>query len=147
MYLILPLAAVAMAMPLLAAPANEVATRVQGYKALGAAYKTVSDGLRRGSPDLAAMRAAARAIRASARQQYSWYPASSAPGKGVKTAAKPQIWANRAAFRAAQDKFAQRAEAFEKAAATGDVAAMRSASRLLGASCKGCHDEFRVEND
>lgn len=121
--------------------------RVQGYKTLGTAYKTVSDGLRRGSPDIAAMHAAARTIRASARQQYNWYPATSAPKKGLKTAAKPEIWSNRTAFRAAQDKFAARAEAFEKAAASGDVAAMRSASRLVGASCKGCHDQFRVESD
>lgn len=145
--LLLPAAALAAAIPLVAAKPDGVAVRIQGYKALGAAYKTVSDGLRRGSPDIAAMRAAARTISKAARDQYGWYPPTSAPGKGAKTAAKAEIWRNRAGFRAQQDKFASLAQAFEKAAASGDVAAMRSASRTLGATCKGCHDQFRIEQD
>jgi cytochrome c556 len=145
--LVLPVVALTVAVPLLATPSSDVAARVQGYRALGDAYKTASDGLRRGSPDIKAMRSAAKTISSSARQQFGWYPASSAPQRGIKTAAKPEIWKNPTAFRAAQDKFAAKAVAFEKAVATGDVAAMRSASRLLGASCKGCHDDFRVERD
>lgn len=143
----LPATFLAMSMPLLASQASDIAARVKGYRALGEAYKRVNDGLRRGSPDLGALRTAARTIRRSSQLQYDWFPAGTGPGGGPRTAARADIWTNRAAFRAAQDKFAARAKAFENAVATGDVGTIRTASRTLGAACKGCHDAFRVERD
>lgn len=135
------------AVPLLASITSDIEHRVEKYKLLGKVYKNVTDDLRRGSPDMANLRVNARTIRLASELQYKWYPKNSGPGRGAETAAKAAIWSDQTAFRSAQDTFADRAKAFEKAVATGDIAAMRSASRQLGASCKSCHDKFREERD
>lgn len=131
--------------PLLAAPADAVRVRVAGYRELGAAFKAVNDGLRAPSPDKAKLQASARTIRTAAARQYQWFPKGSGPQPGVKTAAKPAIWTDPGRFKQAQDAFAAKAVAFERVVASGDVAALRTASRGLGAACKGCHDQFRAE--
>lgn len=136
-----------LAAPLIATPADQVRTRVEGYKALGAAFKAVNDGLRAPAPPAAAMQNAARQIRDAATRQYTWYPAGSGPQSGVKTAAKPGIWAQAPRFRQLQDGFAGQSAALQRAVGTGDANAMRAAARSLGGSCKACHDEFRVPKD
>lgn len=142
---LVPLAFAGLAAPLWAAPADQIRTRVNGYRDLGEAFKAVNDGLRSPSPQRASLQAAARRIRNAAAQQYKWFPAKSGPQSGVKTAAKPEIWGQAARFRQSQNAFAAQAAAFERAVSGGDVAAMRKASRSLGATCKGCHDQFRSE--
>lgn len=139
--------AVALLSPTFAAgaPSNAVALRVAGYKDLGAAFKGVNDELRRGS--IGQMPGLAKRISAAAKSQYRWYPAGSGPSKGIKTAAKPDIWSKPSAFKAAQDRFAAQAKAFQTVAGGKDAAAIRSAARQLGATCKACHDSFRVEAD
>lgn len=145
--LVAPALALIAGMPLLASTASDIAVRADKYKILGNVYKDVTDDLRRGSPSMSDMRTNAYTIRRASELQYDWFPAGSGPGRGVDTAARAEIWTNRAGFRAAQDRFASRAVAFEEAVASGDLDAMRSASRLLGASCKACHDDFREERD
>lgn len=140
-------AAALAATPLLAAPADQIRARIAGYRDLGEAFKAVNDGLRRGGLAPANMVRLADRITASSRAQYGWFPAGSGAARGVKTAAKPEVWSRAAEFRAAQDRFAQQAQAFRRVAASGDAAALRTASRQLGASCKSCHDTFRIEND
>jgi cytochrome c556 len=76
-----------------------------------------------------------------------WFPAGSGPQPGVKTAAKPEIWTKPADFRRAQDAFIAQAAAFQNTANGGDVDAIRAGVRSLGATCKGCHDQFRVPKD
>jgi cytochrome c556 len=90
---------------------------------------------------------AARQIRNASNAMRNWFPAGSGPQPGVKTAAKPEIWTQAAAFRQKQDAFAAQAVAFQNAANSGNVDAIRAASRSLGATCKGCHDQFRVPKD
>ena len=133
-----------LAAPLLAAPADQIRTRVAGFRELGAAFKAVNDGLRAPQPQTMLIQISARQIRSAANQQYAWFPAGSGPQAGVKTAAKPEIWAQGARFKQLQDGFAAQAAAFQQAAGTGNVAAMRTAARSLGASCKACHDQFKV---
>lgn len=144
---IMAISLAAVASVAMAAPADQVKTRVAGYKALGAAYKTVNDSLRGSSPNGPAIQRAAGQIRTAAREQYKWFPAGSGPQAGVKTAAEPAIWTKAPQFRAAQDAFARQAEAFQKVAATNDFSAIKAESRKLGATCKGCHDNFRAEDD
>lgn len=131
--------------PLLAAPADQVRARVEGYRDLGKQFKAINDGLRAPSPQGAALRASVQKIRQSAVQQYNWFPAGSGPRSGVKTAARAEIWAKTGQFRQSQDAFAAQAAVLERAVNGGDVATMRSAARNLGATCKGCHDQFRLE--
>lgn len=133
------------AAPLLAAPADTVRTRIAGLRELGAAFKNVNDGLRGGEPQIIMIQQSAREIRNAARAQYQWFPAGTGPNPAWKTAAMPEIWAQAARFRTAQDNFAQQAEAFQRAATSGDATAIRGASRTLGAACKGCHEQFRAK--
>jgi cytochrome c556 len=131
--------------PALAGGADQVRARVAGFRALGAAYKSANDSLRR--QDIAKIRQASVQIGGAARNMQSWFPRGSGPQPGVKTAAKPEIWARPAEFRAAADAFARQAQAFQRVAAGNDMSAIRSASRALGGTCKGCHDQFKVETD
>lgn len=141
-----PLLLAGLAAPLLAAPADQARTRIDGYRELGAAFKAVNDGLRSPAPQTMLIQMSARQIRNAATQQYNWFPAGSGPQPGVKTAAKPEIWSQAARFRQLQDTFAAQASAFQRVAGSGNVAAIRTAARSLGASCKACHDQFRNES-
>lgn len=136
-----------LAAPLLAAPADQVRTRVDGYRELGAAFKAVNDGLRGPTPQTVLIQMSARQIRNAATHQYNWFPAGSGPQAGVKTAAKPEIWSQAARFRQLQDGFATQAAAFQRAAMSGNASAMRAGVRSLGAACKACHDQFRAEKN
>lgn len=141
---IVAVAVAAFTAPLLAAPADTIRTRIAGYKDLGAAFKAVNDGLR-GTPNVAAIRAATPRITAHARAQYAWFPRGTGPGPGLKTGAKPEIWTQAGQFKAAQDAFAGQAAALQRAAAGGNVDAIRAEARKLGGTCKGCHDSFRAQ--
>lgn len=133
------------AAPLIAAPADIVATRVAGFREVGAAFKNINDELKSGTPQVYVIQISARQIRDYARQQQGWFPAGSGPKTGVKTAAKPEIWSQAAAFKKAQDGFTAQANAFATVAATGDAAKIRVAAKALGQSCATCHRSFRVE--
>jgi cytochrome c556 len=129
--------------PLLATPADSVRIRVAGFREMGAAFKAVNDGLRGSEVQTILIQQSARQIRNASQAQYQWFPAGSGPQPGLRTHAKPEIWAQAAAFRSAQDGLARQAEAFQRAAATGDATAIRNAARALGGACKSCHDRFR----
>lgn len=141
------LALLVAASPLMGAPADAIRSRIANFRELGAAYKAVNDSLRGGEVQTVLLAQSARQIRNAARGQYAWFPAGSGPQAGVKTAAKPEIWANQAKFKSAQDAFAAAADQFQKVVASGDAAAIRTQARKLGATCKGCHDSFRTEAD
>lgn len=146
-YALLTATAMLAVTPLFAAPADQVRARVNTYRALGAAFKTVNDAVRSGQLQSPQVRQAAAQIGNVARQQYSLFPAGSGPRPGVKTAAKPEIWSRGRDFRAAQDAFARQAATFQQAFAGGDAGAIRLEARKLGGTCKSCHDSFRVESN
>lgn len=137
-------AVAAFAAPLLAAPADTIRTRIAGYKELGASFKAVNDNLR-GDANLTAIRAATAKIVASSRAQYNWFPRGTGAVPGVKTGAKPEIWSQARQFRTAQDALAAQAAALQRAAAGGNVDAIKAEARKLGGTCKGCHDSFRAQ--
>ena len=128
-----------------AAESDPVPPRVHGFRELGAAFKTVNDELKSGSPQVMMLQISARQIRDASRAQSGWFPANTAPRMGLKTAAKPEIWSQPGPFKKAQDDFTTQAVAFYQVAQTGDVAAMRKQAKTLGATCSGCHRAFRVE--
>lgn len=137
------LLAFAAAVPIAAAPADAVHARINGLRELGAAFKAVNDSLRTAEPQTVLIQISARQIVNASRAQYGWFPAGSGPEAGVKTAVKSDVWAQPARFKAAQDAFAAQALSFQKAAQTGNAALIRAETQKLGATCKGCHDQFR----
>ena len=66
------------------------------------------------------------------------------PGTQAGSRAKPNIWSDSERFKKAVDEFEARSTALLKAADGGDKAAIKSAFDETAKSCKGCHDQFRV---
>lgn len=61
--------------------------------------------------------------------------------------ALPAIWEQPEQFAEAVAKAEEATAAFQAAVATGDRAAIGTAFRDVGNACRGCHDQFRVDND
>lgn len=131
----------------LAASAAEtaIATRQAGYKKVGAAFKGINDELRKDAPNAKLIAANATALNAQAAQVNKWFPKGSGPEAGFKTKAKPAIWAEPAKFGAAAAKFQTEAGKLQTIAAAGDVNAIRAQVRVVGGTCKACHDPYRAE--
>lgn len=132
------------ATPLLAAPADQVRSRIDAFRELGASMKAVNDAQRTAPPQTMLIQISARQIANAARAMPGWFPKGSGPESGAKTKAKPLIWAQPAAFKKAQDAFAAQAFNFQRAANAGNADAIRAETAKLGATCKGCHDQFRA---
>lgn len=125
--------------------ADVIKARQQGYKAQGAAFKTINDELKKGSPNVAVIQKSAKVLTDTATMQYRWFPKGSGPEAGVKTAAKPEIWSDPAGFTAAQKAFQAEANKLGQAAAKGDLGAIRPQVGATGRTCAGCHNKFRVK--
>lgn len=68
-------------------------------------------------------------------------------GKGWHdTKVKPELFTKKEKLREVGMAYNKEANALAKVAATGDAAAVKAQFGKLGKTCKGCHDEFRVED-
>lgn len=123
----------------------EVATRQDGFEALGAAFKTINDQLKSASPDMAAIGDAAERMEAIAQEVPEWFPAGSGQGEGFDTDALAAIWEQPERFAAASDQLKAATAALRQAAATGDAAAVQAQVPQVGAACKNCHETFRAK--
>ena len=127
------------------APKDAVAARVNGYRETGAAFKTINDQLKSDAPLKIMLRLSAKRIVQTSHEQYGWFPPGSGAEAGAKTKAKPQIWADPAAFKAAQDRLQQQAALMAQTVDGGDFGAMKKQAHTLGDACKACHDKYRIE--
>ena len=57
--------------------------------------------------------------------------------------AKPEIWSDNAKFKAAGEKMQLAVADLNKAAQSGDQESIKKAFSAAGATCKGCHDDFK----
>jgi cytochrome c556 len=57
--------------------------------------------------------------------------------------AQSDIWSDNAKFKAASEKMQLAAVDLNKAAQSGDIDSIKKAFGATGATCKGCHDDFR----
>ncbi|MFT4935708.1 MAG: cytochrome c556 [Pseudoalteromonas distincta] len=122
-----------------------VTERQEGYKALGASFKVINDQLKTDAPDMAQIIPAAERMNALASQIPTWFPAGTGPQDGVKTDALATVWTDPEGFAAAQARLAEATTRLQELAMAGDVAGLREHVRVVGASCGGCHDNYRVE--
>jgi cytochrome c556 len=129
------------------APADTIKARQQALKDTGAAFKTIRDQMKSGSPDAAAIKTAAQTIKKTSVAMVDWFPKGTGTEAGVKTAAKPEIWSDAAGFETARKNFVEQADKFAALADAGDMAAVGGGIRPLGMACGGCHDKFRVKED
>ena len=124
----------------------QIETRQAQLKKMGKAFKTISDQLKSGSPDIAAIQEAAASVPVESAGMEDWFPAGTGPDSGVKTDALPVIWETPedfaqkiADFRAASDNLAA-------VAAGGDLAAIGAAFGETGGACKSCHQTYRADD-
>lgn len=116
------------------------------FEAMGKGFKTIGDELKKDAPDLAKIKEGAGTINGLAPQVKDWFPKGSGPQDGVKTDALAAVWEKPDQFGQAAVKLVEAATALNAAAQSGDLAAVRGAVPPLGASCKGCHDNFRAKD-
>lgn len=128
-------------------PADPVAfmkERHEKYEDLGKNFKVLLDNSKLGTPDLAAVSAAAIKVNDYAKEMGTWFPPGTGPEAG-KTEAKANIWTERADFDAKLVNL--QTEAAKLVTATGtDAAAFKAQFGPTGGTCKACHDKFREEH-
>jgi cytochrome c556 len=66
---------------------------------------------------------------------------------GGDTAARPEIWTDRAGFGKAAADFAAAAEKLSEAAKSGDADAFAARWKATGATCGACHKAYKVRKD
>ena len=130
-----------------ATPAETVAKRQANFKTIGRSFKAINDEVRKPTPDVRAIQANATTLHKSMSAAAALFPKGSGAEAGVKTAAKPDIWANWPAFTAAHLKGYNATNALNKAAGTGNIDAIRAAMPAVGAACKSCHDKYKKKDD
>lgn len=74
------------------------------------------------------------------------FPDGTGPDKVSDSESKPEVWTDRAGFDKAADALVEKAEAWLKAAESGDEAATLAAFGQVGRTCGGCHDDYKVDD-
>ena len=140
--------ALAMAATPAAAPSPQaaIAARQAGYKKMGAAMKALNEQLKSDAPAKAVMVSAARTIAVTAPDQPKLFPAGSGASAGVPTDALPAIWTDRATFDAKMASLIAESAKLLTVANGGDLAAIRAQAKATGATCSGCHRQFRADS-
>lgn len=126
--------------------ADVIKTRQAGMKAVGAGLKGLNEQLR-GTPDAEVVKRHTAAIAAQSPKVPGWFGPGTASAPGIKTAARPDIWTQTPAFRKAAADFDAQAKRTLSLANAGDMAALGLQLRVLGGTCKTCHDSFRAKDD
>jgi cytochrome c556 len=57
--------------------------------------------------------------------------------------ARPEVWSDNTKFKASSEKMQLAAIDLNKAAQSGDMDGIKKAFGAAGATCKGCHDDFK----
>jgi cytochrome c556 len=120
------------------------AARHDNFKKLGGAFKAANDELKKDAPNKAVILASANQMKALSGQIPSWFPRGSGPESRANTDAKPEIWRDAAGFAAAASRNQAEINKFQQLAAGGDMGAVAAQAKAVGASCKGCHEKYRV---
>jgi cytochrome c556 len=118
--------------------------RHEGMEHVGKAAKTIGRELKSATPDVGKIREAAATIADLSTKTSGWFRPGTGPDIG-KTGAKPEIWQNAKDVAEKDRAFQQAAQAFNAAAASGDLTRIKDSFADLGKSCKACHDKYRAE--
>jgi cytochrome c556 len=121
--------------------------RQRNLRDMGAAYKAISDELKRPKPNLLEIAHYASSLQEIAASQKQWFPAGSGPESGIKTAAKAEIWAQPADFAKWEEDLSAAIALLVKAAAGQDIEIVRRQHEQVGKACAGCHKTFRTKDD
>jgi cytochrome c556 len=125
---------------------STIAERQAGMKAMGGKLKAIKAFADSGDGQAAAADGVAVLV-ATSKSIPNWFPAGSDidsfPGK---TAAKPELWADQAKFKAIVATFQADALKLQQAIAAGDKAAAATVFDAMGREgCGACHGAFRAK--
>ena len=121
---------------------NPIETRKNLMKDNGAAAKAMSDMVKGDAPyDPVKAQLAMRLIYSDIVAFQFLFPENSKTGDD--TAAKPEIWENRADFNARIEKLAADAQTGIEPASKG-LDALRPAFQKVAQNCQGCHEHYRM---
>jgi len=150
-------------------PSEVIKNRIHNFREIGTAFKGIRDELKSKEPYLPSIQESAGQIESMGAEILTWFPPGTGPvaepEKGMidtvlswfsaedaaraegKTKAKPAVWTQRATFERAQQKFHAEALKMNEAAQSGNKAAVAAQFKVLGETCKNCHDTFRGKVD
>ncbi|WP_379921664.1 c-type cytochrome [Erythrobacter sp. R86502] len=124
-----------------------ISERHDNFEAIGAAFKTVRVELEKDAPKYAVIAAKATDINTRAMKIENHFPAGTSVEDGFKTEALPAIWETPEEFKAAAQKLVAESAKLAAIAGGGDKAAIEAQAKVMGGTCKSCHDKFRLDND
>ena len=126
--------------------ASVVAERQAGMKAMSGKLKSIKAYAESGT-DQADAAAGAAVLVATSKSIPGWFPAGSGLDSfSGKTAAKPDLWADPAKFKAIAATFQADALALQQAITAGDKEAAAAAFETMGREgCGACHGAFRAK--
>lgn len=120
--------------------------RHDNFEEIGDAFKAVRGELEKGAPDFTLIAAKAGDINTRAQLIESHFPAGTSVEDGFKTEALPSIWQKPEEFKAASQKLIDESAKLATIAGGGDAAAVGAQAKAMGGTCKGCHDQFRLDD-
>ncbi len=123
--------------------ADIVTARRANLQDLGAAFKAIGDEMKAGRPTSPTVEFSIRAAAGYAPKLRNWFPEGSGPELGVKTEAAPAIWTDAEGFEQALVEFEDAVALLAKE--RGDADRLSANFATVGASCKSCHDGYRIE--
>ncbi len=128
-------------------PASVMASVIEARQENFEQMKEANDAIKReaeaDSPDPAVFRANAAILIERAANIPSGFPQGSGPESGVETDALPAIWQNSEGFAARAGNMQDSLRQFGEAASGEDISATIAAVKLVGDTCRECHEEFR----
>lgn len=154
-------------------PAEVIRNRIANFREIGTAFKGIRDELKSKEPYLPSIQQSAVQIESLGAEIPMWFPPGTGPvaepekgmidtilswfsgwfssadaaGAEGKTRARPAVWTQRPTFEQAQRKFHTEAKKMQEAAQSGNKAAVAAQFKVLGETCRNCHQTFREKKD
>lgn len=120
--------------------------REENFEGIGDAFKAIRGELEKDAPDFALIATNATDINTRAKLIETHFPAGTSVDDGVKTEALATIWQKPEEFKAASQKLIDESAKLAELAKGGDKAAVGAQAMAMGGACKGCHDQFRLDD-
>lgn len=120
--------------------------RQDNFEAIGDAFKAVRGELEKDAPDFTLIAAKANDINTRAAKIEGHFPAGTSVDDGFDTEALAAIWQKPDDFKAAAQKLVDESAKLASLAGEGDKAALGAQAMTMGGACKGCHDNFRLDD-
>ncbi|MEA1619363.1 cytochrome c [Erythrobacter sp. T5W1-R] len=132
--------------PAAAAEPAVIEERQDNFEAIGDAFKAVRGELEKDAPDFTLIAAKASDINTRAAKIEGHFPAGTSVDDGFDTEALAAIWQKPDDFKAAAQKLVGESAKLASLAGKGDKAAVGAQAMTMGGACKGCHDNFRLDD-